>query len=129
MSFLQRRLHRRCINILSPLGQSLSAPPVITSVNDSVVEVDIGQSVTLFCAASGTPIPNVTWVRADGSLLKLPSGGSAVLRVSYYELSKSILVYLIQSNSMVRTSLGPWRQEWFEPLRIHHSTRSGGKWD
>ena len=93
MTFLQRRLHWCCINILFLLGQSLSAPPVITSVNDSVVEVDIGQSVTLFCEASGTPIPNVTWVRADGSLLKLPSGGSAVLRVSYYELlSKSILV-------------------------------------
>ncbi|GAB6018807.1 hypothetical protein CHUAL_000468 [Chamberlinius hualienensis] len=49
-------------------------PPVIADNSTRSVVVSEGQSTTLYCYASGFPIPRIYWRRANGAIL--PTGGS-----------------------------------------------------
>jgi len=40
---------------------------------DEWVELDIGTSVTLNCAADGTPAPSISWVREDEKPIRINS--------------------------------------------------------
>ncbi|KAL3884659.1 hypothetical protein ACJMK2_024777 [Sinanodonta woodiana] len=51
---------------------TVQVPPTITSKNDAVLELDEYNSANLLCEATGIPLPNITWTRADG--FPLPTG-------------------------------------------------------
>lgn len=44
------------------------APPMLTETSPPAVEVFIGRSVTLKCAAQGNPRPTITWSKDGGPI-------------------------------------------------------------
>lgn len=54
---------------------SISVPPDILDYPTStdIIERE-GNNVTLRCAATGSPAPNITWKRETSGLIPLPTG-------------------------------------------------------
>jgi len=67
-----------------------AAPPtIIQGETTQTVTVDEFDSVNLTCAATGYPMPNISWVRVNGNVLPPPYNRYAVL-VCTYILSLSV---------------------------------------
>lgn len=47
---------------------SCPAPPVLTETSPPAIEVFVGRSVTLKCAARGNPRPTITWSKDGGPI-------------------------------------------------------------
>ena len=59
-------------------------PPQFTTPPPSTKTINEGQDLTLVCAASGTPTPNITWVQvlSNANTIKSEGIGSSTLRIS-----------------------------------------------
>ena len=83
------------------VSRSIAVPPEFFEKNDSVVEAKPGESITLVGMATGEPIPNITWVRDDGSLMKLPDGRTAVsvrVRIILNHIKKTWLISRLRTH-------------------------------